>query len=62
MIYGFALTLGTSWSRVLFIAMTVWPTFQMDELLFLGVTSWLGWLINLVIASGGSSASSGARW
>jgi hypothetical protein len=50
MIYSFALTLGTSWSRVLFIAMTVWPTFQMDELLFLEVTSWLGWMINLVIA------------
>jgi hypothetical protein len=50
MVYSFALALGTTWSRVLYVAMIAIPGFTIGDNAYLEITSWLGWTINLLIA------------
>lgn len=50
MVYSFALALGTSWGRVLSEAMTYIPGFRIGVLPLLEISSWLGWIVNLLIA------------
>jgi hypothetical protein len=50
MVYSFALALGTSWSRVLYYAYLGIPGFNLDPNAFLEITSWLGWMVNLLVA------------
>lgn len=50
MIYSFALTLGTTWARVLAYAVMWIPGFTISDFVFLEITSWLGWVTNLILA------------
>jgi len=50
MTYSFALALGTSWGRVISIALLHIPGFHLGLLTLLDVANWLGWVVNLLIA------------
>ena len=50
MLYSFALALGTTWSRVLYLMELAVPALALPSDVYLEVTSWLGWMINLLIA------------
>jgi hypothetical protein len=50
MLYSFALALGTSWGRVYSQLMQHFPALQFNIMIFLEMSSWLGWIVNLVIA------------
>jgi hypothetical protein len=49
MVYSFALSLGTSWGRVIVVTLGLFPTFQINFNILVDVTSWL-WVITLLIA------------
>jgi Predicted membrane protein (DUF2306) len=50
MIYSFALALGTTWGRVILYAMTHIPGFTISFTALMEISSWMGWVVNLVIA------------
>jgi predicted membrane protein len=50
MYYSAALALGTSWGRILGELMMHVPGFHIDLMIFLEISSWLGWITNLLIA------------
>lgn len=49
MAYSFAISLGTSWGRVLGTAMQEIPGFKIDPMIFLKASSWL-WVGNVLVA------------
>jgi Predicted membrane protein (DUF2306) len=50
MYYSVALALGTSWGRIMAELMMHIPGFTIDIMIFLEISSWLGWIVNLFIA------------
>lgn len=50
MTYSFALAVGTTWTRVLYFAMVSIPGFAIREDIFHELASWLGWIVNLLVA------------
>lgn len=50
MIYSFAISLGTTWGRVLSELMQAFPGFQVSLSFMLELSTWGSWVINLLIA------------
>lgn len=49
MYYSFALALGTSWGRILSVFEQHFPSLAINIEVFLEISGWLGWVINLAL-------------
>ncbi|TDD33913.1 DUF2306 domain-containing protein [Actinomadura sp. KC06] len=50
MIYSFALALGTSWGRVIFVLTTAMPSIKIPADILMDTSTWTSWVVNLIIA------------
>jgi uncharacterized membrane protein YozB (DUF420 family) len=50
MLYSFALALGTTYGRIIVIVLTAYPNLHVSFDVLVEVSSWLGWMVNLLIA------------
>jgi hypothetical protein len=49
MFYSFALALGTSWGRIMTQLLRLDPSYHVNEMVYLELTSWL-WVVNILVA------------
>jgi uncharacterized membrane protein YozB (DUF420 family) len=50
MLYSFALAMGTTWGRIIVVVLTAFPNLHVSFDVLVEVSSWLGWMVNLLIA------------
>jgi len=50
MVYSFALALGTTWGRILFLMFTHITGFTLSDAIVIDLANWMGWVFNLLVA------------